>query len=349
MSQTTLSSFSLNLPVEGPLTREAFFALHPPAAGLAAVRRMALGTAQCWRAIETNCLPEAIDMLQQAWADGFLLTDCAPLYGDAEKVVGAALMNWQGPDPVLATKCGLERGRAVVDFSRQFIGNLLLRSEQRFGRPVNLLSVHEPQNCRPDAEAECLDTLQALRDEGRIAAIGMGGGGFGQQQRWLGKKVVDYVMTFQRINAVTLQGVSDLVPLCRRMKVRIWAASPFEMGLLGSGYEQYVQQLSTASADQNLIGVRQIATGQLVRQERIIIQRAQHVAAIAVEAGMTLSHIALRFLLSMPQVDYVVVGPSGLGQWNDCVSAYRAGPLPTDLYKRIWQVAQTGDELLRGG
>jgi D-threo-aldose 1-dehydrogenase len=323
-----------NISVEEPLSREAFFALNPPANGVAAVPRLALGTARCGDAVEGPRLEEAVAMLREVWSEGFLLTDSAPLYDNAENVIGAALRGWGGRDPVLATKCGVETGRVKIDFSRSSIRDMVERSERRFGRRIDLLAAHEPETCPPAMAQACIDALAELRQEGRIAAAGMGGGGFEVQRQWLGSGVFGYVMTYLRINAVTLQGLADLVPLCRRLKVKIWAASPLAMGMLGDGHEPYVQRLQR---------------GELSPKEQVFVRRAQQVTQIAAEAGLPLSQLATRFLLSMPRVDYVVLGAGTPGQWRDCLTAYRAGPLPVDLYQRLWRAAQEGVESVWGG
>jgi aryl-alcohol dehydrogenase-like predicted oxidoreductase len=328
-------TLQMNIPLHGPLSREAFFALHSPAKGIVPLPRLAVGTARCGDAESEPRIGQAVQMLHKAWGDGFLLTDTAPLYGNAENVVGAALASRNGPEPVLATKCGVERDRTVVDFSRAFIRRNLERSRERFGgRPIDLLAAHEPESCPASQRQECIDTLAELIEEGQIRAAGLGGGGIDVQRPMMAGGVIGYVLTYNRISAASLQGVGDIVPLCRASGAKVLAGSPLMGGMLGNLLDSYLDNLQK---------------GELLGGEDVFVRRARKISAIAEEAAMALPRLAIRFLLSMPQVDYVVAGTGNLQQWNDCFEAYQAGPLPVDLYQRIWHIAQEGAEPVWGG
>lgn len=84
--------------------------------------------------------------------------DSSPMYGEAERVLGGALEGRRG-DAQVATKVwtrSAEEGRAQVE-----------RALRWYGGQVELYQVHNLVSWR-----EHLDTLERLRDEGRVAAIG---------------------------------------------------------------------------------------------------------------------------------------------------------------------------------
>src|SRR5690606_38856249 len=72
------NNFQVDVPVDGPLDAEAFFARRPPASGVCPVPRLGCGTARF-----STCENDGLAVLHAAWADGFLLTDMAPAYFDA--------------------------------------------------------------------------------------------------------------------------------------------------------------------------------------------------------------------------------------------------------------------------
>jgi aryl-alcohol dehydrogenase-like predicted oxidoreductase len=97
--QTTFEN-TIPRPVQGPLSAEQFFALKSPALGVRPVRRLVLGTA--WAGGVDPA--DAIAALHAAWGAGFEMVDTAPMYRNAEQVVGEALKSWRGDRPVVSTK-----------------------------------------------------------------------------------------------------------------------------------------------------------------------------------------------------------------------------------------------------
>lgn len=140
---------------------------------------------------------------------------------------------------------------------------------------------------------------------------------------------ISYIMTYHRINAVTLQGLTDVAAEAGRRGTAVFAASPLLMGLLGSDYQRMLTKPPTYLPP-------------------CFVDRAKRVKALADDLAVGLSQLSIRFLLSMPAVAVVVCGPTRPRQWEDCRQAYDAGPLPADVYQRIWQIAQQGTETFSG-
>jgi aryl-alcohol dehydrogenase-like predicted oxidoreductase len=313
---------NVSLPVDGPLDREAFFARREPAKGLPTVPRMAFGAAWISEA--------SIPALHAAWSGGFLLTDTSPLYGESETIVGKALASWRGDDPIIATKCGVEAGREHIDYSPAGVDQFISRSRRRFGRDFDLLAAHEPEHCADDDIKACAEHLQQLRDGGQVKAIGLGGPGQ-LCETWLAHASFDYVLTYLRISAATLQGLTDEVPAIQRHGAQVFAASPTCFGLLTGAFDQVREQRKQWMP------------------MRVFASRAEKLHQLAADAGMSISHLALRFLLSVPAVDFMVCGAADEPQWADCAAAYDAGPLSADLYAKVWHSAQQGTEPYCGG
>jgi len=306
------------------LSAEAFFAERPPARGVRSCRRLGLGTAYLGRFYGTPEQGQALETIHAAWREGFVLVDSAPGYGPAEPLLGEALKRWRGDRPIVATKTAqTETDLAAVKMH-------YARSVKRLGE-IDLLAVHDARSgFTADQRAAIADYMGGLQADGQILATGLGGGGPAVQADWFGTRRFDYVITFLRLGALSLQGLDDAVPLAEDHDATVFAASPLFMGLLGS---------------------RQ--TELLANPPRYyppaFIKRARAVTDLAKASAITLTHLALRFLLSMPMVDVVLTGAANPAEWADIRAAYEAGPLPADLYERVWQLAQQGPEPKVGG
>jgi aryl-alcohol dehydrogenase-like predicted oxidoreductase len=311
-------------PVEGPLSADAYFSVRPPCPGVRPCRRLALGTARVCACYQTDQQEKGIETIHAAWRAGFMLVDTAPAYEQAEVLLAEALDRWQGERPIISTKTRQNESRPhiVVEHIRT--------SQNRLGG-IDLLAVHDPKiRFAADDRKAISDYIAGLLAKGQIAAAGIGGGGSAVQAQWLVAGIFKYVITFNRLGAVSLQGLADTVPQARSHGASVFAASPLFMGLVGNFHDTYIRNPPEYIPP-------------------AYIPRAQAVKYLADEWGIRLSHLALRFVLSMPMVGVVITGPSSPQEWADCQAAYEAGPLPAELYARVWNVAQAGEEPMTGG
>ncbi len=112
-------------------------------------------------------------LIEAAIAAGVRHFDTAPFYFDAEARLGAALPS----NIFVSTKTGTRRiGRRLVkDFSAEAIRADVEASRRRLRRDrLDLLYLHGPARRQIDA---ALPTLEALKREGRVAAVGVCGEG----------------------------------------------------------------------------------------------------------------------------------------------------------------------------
>jgi aryl-alcohol dehydrogenase-like predicted oxidoreductase len=323
----------VDLPAETPLDHGAFFAKTKLHAGAAPSPRLGVGTAGLggvWGEVDRA---ESVGVLHDAWRRGFLLADSSPNYNDgrSEEVLGEALRGWNGPAPVVCTKIegwgDLFVPRAGETW-RDAMERQFQQSVTRFGgRRLDGLAMHDAEHCEPAFTPDCERYLMELEDSGKVGCMGMGGGGPEVQlpalRAFPGR--FRYVITYLRLNAITLQALTDLAPECRRQGVAVIAASPVFMGLLGSQYEVRMARPPAHLAP-------------------VLVGRAREIKALADRASLPLSQLALRFLLSMPAVHYVLTGANNAATWADTLAAYEAGPLPAELYADVWRTAQSGGE-----
>lgn len=310
---------TMTAPVQGPIPAAGFFARRSPIRGVRPVPRIGIGTA-----FMVGLDPAGpTETLHAAWRDGFLYADTSPLYGDAEEILGHALRRWDGQRPVVATKT--KRSTDVNEVKARFA-----QSRENLG-PIDLLAVHD---ATPDYPVETLENtshwISGLLDRGEIIAAGLGGGGPEAQEQWLGFGLFRYVLTHLRLDAITLQGLVDTVPQAKRAGAAVVAASPMHRGLFGPRH--------SVLCDSPPPWLNEVQ-----------VHRARNVERLAREWGIPLSQLAVRFVLSLPMVDFVLTGAKSMQEWEDVLTAYHAGPVPDELYSQLWANAQAGAEPADGG
>lgn len=109
---------------------------------------------------------------------GITYIDTAPAYGSSEERIGGALAARRG-EIVLSTKVGesFEGGRSSFDFSAAGVRASVRRSLGRLRTDrLDLVFVHSPgEDLAVLDGTDVVATLQALRDEGLVRAIGFSG------------------------------------------------------------------------------------------------------------------------------------------------------------------------------
>ena len=115
------------------------------------------------------------DLLTLAWELGINTLDTAPAYGNSEERLGKLLPHKN--DWVIVGKVGeiFEHGESRFDFSAAYTRMSVERSLKRLGRDViDLVLVHSDGNDMDIIRNEAVcDTLQELKHEGLIRAVGM--------------------------------------------------------------------------------------------------------------------------------------------------------------------------------
>ncbi|MEM8985582.1 MAG: aldo/keto reductase [Pseudomonadota bacterium] len=123
---------------------------------------------------------KAINLVRTAIDVGVRVFDTAGFYadGEAERRLGVALKGVEPEQVVISTKTGTRQGRAgrkVKDFSAAAIREDIDASRFRLGRDnLDILLLHGPS---PTDIASCLETLQTVKEEGKVRAIGVCGAG----------------------------------------------------------------------------------------------------------------------------------------------------------------------------
>lgn len=305
------------------------------------VSRLCLGTMtfglQCDETMSHAILDAAaaggIDFLDAA--DVYPLGGGADTKGRTEEIVG----NWlrgKRHDFVVATKCVGAMGPKPWEqgMSRKHILDAVDASLRRLSTDyIDLYQLHSYDEHTPIDEAlEALDTVVRM---GKARYVGVSNWPAYKVARALGRSEVKNVARIEsvqpRYNLLFRTFERDLLPLCAEEAIAVIPYNPLAGGLLTGKHDHKAPpppgsrfQLGTAGRryQERYWHEREFETVEILR-------------GVAIEAGMSLTTMALRWVLSNPAITSPIIGASRPEQLADTLAAAEHGALPHDLKTRL--------------
>ncbi len=262
---------------------------------------------------------------------GFFDTADSYNAGESERLLGQALRG-RRERALVATKVGYGKDDQGHEegLSRPAILRAIDQSLARLGVDyVDVYYLHRPDPRVPVAES--LETMAGLVRAGKIRAFAISN--YGAWQTYEILELCDRegwprpAMTQMIYNLLVRQIEFEYVKLCRRRNLHLTVYNPLAGGLLTGKY---------ASLQDESRGTR-FAGNEYYRKrywsERMLAG-ARALQRIAVEHGLSLTHMALAWLAQQGTVDSILLGPGSLAQLEDCL---RAGEitLPEEVMRRI--------------
>jgi aryl-alcohol dehydrogenase-like predicted oxidoreductase len=283
----------------------------------------------------TACIHRAYDL-------GINFFDTANVYvrGAAEEIVGNALKGFKRDSYFLATKVYFPMGVGPNDrgLSRKHIMEQCHASLKRLGVDyVDLYQCH-----RYDEGTPLEETLRALDDlvrQGKVLYVGV--------SEWTADQIADALrlakeMNLDRIvsnqpryNMIQRQIEAEVVPLSEREGVGQVVFSPLAQGVLTGKYRPgEAPEGGTRAADPESSRFMR----QLMNED--VLSAVEGLRAVASDAGLTMSQLALAWVLRQENVSSAIIGASRPEQVEDNAAA-SGTHLPPDALDRI-------DEMLAG-
>ncbi|MEM7133915.1 MAG: aldo/keto reductase [Chloroflexota bacterium] len=235
-----------------------------------------------------------IATVQEAWQQGIRFFDTAPLYsaGYSEELIGKALKGVPRDEFVLATKVGrlVQPDKSmVIDYSRDGILRSLDESLQRLQMDyADILHIHDPDDHYQQALDEAFPTLDELRSQGVIKAIGSG------MNQW--EMLADFARNadfdcFLLAGRYTLleQTSLDFLRLCQEKKIGVILGGVYNSGILASDLGPEAKYNYRAAPEP-------------------ILQKAKEIRDICQAHNVPLQVAALHFPLRNPGVTSMVLG-----------------------------------------
>lgn len=281
---------------------------------------------------------DAVAAVERAWERGLRLFDVAPLYGHgrAERLVGRVLRAQDRDAFVLSTKVGrlLRPARApagasdfadadpgvtpVFDFSSDGVRRSLEESLERLGLDrIDVAFIHDPEEHLDQAIAEAQPALAQLRDEGLLAAVGVGTNHASTLARFARETDIDCALLAGRLTLLERSGAREALPLCAERGIAVVAGGVFNSGIL---------------ADPSASPTYDYAPADEARRRRVAGLRD-----VCEAHGVPLAAAAIQFPLRHPAVAAVVVGVRSPAEVDADVDAFET-PIDESLWDELARV-----------
>lgn len=257
---------------------------------------------------------ESVKIIHAALDAGINFVDTADVYsaGESEEIVGKALVN-RREDIVLATKVHATMGKDpnMAGNSRRWIIRECEASLRRLGTDyIDLYQIH-----RPDPSCDVDDTLSALSDlvhAGKVRYIG--------SSTFPASEIVEAQWTAERRGrerfvceqppySILVRGIeADVLPTCDRYRMGVIPWSPLAGGWLSGKWRKGADPSSRRAA---LVPDR-YDLSQPENQRKL--DAADALATVADDAGISLVHLAVAWVINHPVVTSAIIGPRTMEQ-----------------------------------
>jgi aryl-alcohol dehydrogenase-like predicted oxidoreductase len=311
---------------------------------------------------------DCIRIVHAALDAGINFIDTADVYsyGESEEILARALKGRRA-DVVLATKCHHPMSDDVLNrrgSSRSWITRACEDSLRRCGTDyIDLYQVH-----RPDPLTDLDETLGALSDldhQGKVRTIGCCTFPPSEivESQWIADRRGHVPFRCnQPPYSIFVRGIErEVLGVCDRYGMGVITWSPLNSGWLTGRYRRGVDNPPSPRAlmpinrpresDEASFGRPRATYGGLHDYEAPQNQRkldlVESLLALAEEAGTTMVHLALGFVLAHPHVTSAIIGPRTMKQLVDQLP-YVDAPLDDDVLDRIDAMVAPGTDITTG-
>src|ERR1700760_2220247 len=281
---------------------------------------------------------DAANMIHKALDAGINFVDTADRYsaGESEEIVGKALKG-RRDSIVLATKVNGPMGDDPNQrgASRRWIMTEVENSLRRLQTDwIDLYQIH-----RPDPDTGIEETLAALSDlirSGKVGAIGhsaMPASGIVEAQWVAERRGYERFRTEQPTYSILNRGIeSEVLPVTQRYGMGTLVWSPLAKGMLTGR-------------------IRKGQDTDLRRAERFTsfsdeqrLDKVEQVVALAEEAGLPMTHLAMAFSIAHPGVTSAIIGPRTHEHLDDLLASVEV-TLSDEVLDRIDAIVPPGTDI----
>ena len=309
------------------------------------IPRIGLGTAAIaglYRPVARNA---AMETLEEAWSLGVRYFDTAPHYGQgkAERILGDFLREKRAGDFIVSTKVGRllspasaphERLNGFVDplpfdqfydYSYDGIMRSFGDSLQRLGlNRIDILYIHDigerthgPGNAR--YMAQLMDggfrALRELRENGTVAAFGIGVNEVGVCERILNRADLDLILLAGRYTLLDRSAEAGLLKRCLETNTPLVIGGVFNSGILATGATPKAHWDYGPAPDD-------------------ILRKVEALSDLCEKAGTTLPEAALAFPARHNAVACILLGNGRPDRLGSNIEAIKKASIPEDFWLR---------------
>ncbi|MET8280555.1 aldo/keto reductase [Micromonospora sp. NPDC005174] len=289
---------------------------------------------------------DGIRIIHRALDEGINAIDTADVYsnGESEEIVGKALVGGRRDDVFLATKFHGQVGDNPQHRgnSRRWIVRSVENSLRRLGTDwIDLYQAHRPE---PDTDFD--ETLGALSDlvrQGKIRYIGTSTFEPSAivEGQWIAqRRGRERVVSEQPPYSILARGIErEVLPVAQRHGLAVIPWSPLAGGWLSGRYHSGLSAPISGRAER--LPARFDPT---LPANAAKLTAVDELATLADEAGLSLIHLAIAFVLEHPAVTSAIIGPRTLAHLESQLGAAKV-TLSEDVLDRIDAIVPPGTTL----
>jgi aryl-alcohol dehydrogenase-like predicted oxidoreductase len=298
----------------------------------------ALGALMLGASIGNPDHDDSIRIIHAALDAGINFIDTADVYsnGASEEVVGKALKG-RRDNVVLATKLSRPMGDDPNQqgASRRWIMTAVENSLRRLQTDhIDLYQVH-----RTDPDTDIEETLSALSDlvhSGKVRAIGSSTTPASDmvEAQWVAeRRGLQRFRTEQPPYSILNRGIeSEVLPIAQRYGMGTLVWGPLAQGML-TGRVRKGQQSD----------LRRAGLFRHLNDERRL-DAVEQLVALAEDAGLPMTHLAMAFAISHPGVTSAIVGPRTMSHLDDLLAGVDI-TLSDEILDRIDEIVPPGTDV----
>jgi aryl-alcohol dehydrogenase-like predicted oxidoreductase len=281
---------------------------------------------------------DSIRIIHKALDAGINFVDTADVYsqGESEEILGKALKG-RRDTVVLATKLSRPMGDDPNQQgnSRRWIMTAVENSLRRLQTDhIDLYQIH-----RPDPATDIEETLSALSDlihSGKVRAIGsstMPASDIVEAQWVSERRGLERFRAEQPTYSILNRSIeNEVLPVAQRYGMGTLVWSPLAQGMLTGRVRKGRQtDLRRATLFQHLSDERRI-------------DAVEQIAALADQAGLRMTHLAMAFAITHPAVTSAIIGPRTMEHLDDLLAGADL-VLGDDILDRIDEIVPPGTDV----
>ena len=288
---------------------------------------------------------DCVRIAHRAFDAGVNFVDTADVYsaGESEEIVGKAIAG-RRDDIVLATKVHAPMGDApnMRGNSRRWIQREVDNSLRRLGTDwIDVYQVH-----RPDEATDIDDTLGALSDLVHAGKIRYAGSStfpaeYIVEAQWIAeRRRRERFRCEQPPYSILVREVErSVLPTCLRYGMGVIPWSPLAGGYLTGRYRKGAEiPAGSRLSMRNFEDERERA----VHERRI--DAVEELLKVAADAGTTVTHLAIAFVLEHPAVSAAIIGPRTMEQLDDLLAGVDVR-LDGEVLDRVDEIVPPGTSI----
>lgn len=292
---------------------------------------------------------ESVRIIHRALDEGINFIDTADVYsrGESETIVGKALAKGRRGDVVLATKfhgpmdvpMGQTGDPNNRGNSRRWIIKEVEASLARLQTDwIDLYQVHRPETGTDDDET--LSALTDLQRQGKIRAFGSSTFPAHRivEDQWIAeRRGLGRFVTEQPPYSLLVRGVeADVLPVAEQYHMGVMPWSPLAGGWLTGRFRKGQDAPKTHRGKLMPDRFDLDAPANAAKLDAV-----EDLAVLAEEAGMSLIHLAIAFVMAHPAVTAPIIGPRTMDHLESQLGAADV-TLTTDVLDRIDEIVAPG-------